>query len=1010
MSYSYLQIHNLDAGQGPEIHVDTLSVKIVLDPDGTSPAMGGSVGSAFGNQATPTLIRIRQGVDEINAVPIFETGSGLAPFPASGAWETSPISINAGLFVAGEKLFFDIHWDDNGNAGQEEGLDIYLSDNDTDNDGFATPAIIDASQSQGANANVAVGQGNDDTAVPAPYASMGALQGRMKIDTVQIKHRLHTENYPGGGYKPSQPASESAQADYKAYPADGMITNLRQAAFGTDGTDGDASLKTIPYVLSLDSIEARLASLSDADLSVAFDQPSPVWRAESDADDDGNGRVALKALGDMDVANDLDVAGRGDILGDAAVTGQLTVSDDATITGTLEVADSATIGGDLDAQAAFSVAGDAAFAGNVTMDGDLDVALNVDIQGSLTVEDALVVDGTSEFSGNVTAESDLTVDNQLDVNGSADFDVTDFNVDASGEIKLESDHNSVNPAIHIKAAAGIVKIEGTEGVEIHGPTEFKDDLLIKDSLILHGDTLEADEPDFIIKDDQGAILVNLNGSQSGMQAEITGDLTVGGNLVVVDSLEVDGQQLQATATVSTFGDNIIEINKDGDVSKKSVGIKLDGAQSERDFFFGINKDSSKFVFSKENAQPDSEDNDNKSWEDALMSEAYMSDLSQTTHVAAAELHFGSARAEGILAATGDMKIGASGSEILKVESQGTTIGGAAGAVVTVDGDAIVNESLKVDGGLLDVDGDADVLGGLIVEGIFKADDDGNGFSLVVDHSQVGLSGTEAAAVEQELDGTDSVDRLKLGTGVADVILDGDMQLDKAKLGSAVVDGRLEAYGKVGLGASDKEVRVYGELMAEMDVEMKEALRVSNDGAGNYGLVIDDAEQTAGLSIASRELAAGSDAMFTLASGKDMLLQGKLGVADDAIFSGDIWFDGKLASKSEFIMQDSFTDGDVYKDSENVDQSVYGFVLASDEMKSYNGVSRNKDVQELLLNVPSEVALVDLPTAEDGSNQKHISMMGILSSLISGGSMTRVEHAVASAGVEAGSPIDKYSRR
>ena len=205
MSNSYLQIHNLDAGQGPEIHVDTLSVKIVLENDPvvhTAPAMPGGVVNGWGVQAQPTLIRIRQGVDPNTATPIFETGSGLAQFPVSGAWETAPISIPAGTFVAGQKLFFDIEWDDDGDGnadGVEVDLDIYLNDTDTDGDGFATPAVIDASQSQGAPAGGVEGSYSFDGDLPADYASMSVLEGRMKIDSTQIKHRLHTANYSGGG-------------------------------------------------------------------------------------------------------------------------------------------------------------------------------------------------------------------------------------------------------------------------------------------------------------------------------------------------------------------------------------------------------------------------------------------------------------------------------------------------------------------------------------------------------------------------------------------------------------------------------------------------------------------------------------------------------------------------------------------------------------------------------------------------------------------------------------------
>jgi len=92
---------------------------------------------------------------------------------------------------------------------------------------------------------------------------------------------------------------------------------------------------------------------------------------------------------------------------------------------------------------------------------------------------------------------------------------------------------------------------------------------------------------------------------------------------------------------------------------------------------------------------------------------------------------------------------------------------------------------------------------------------------------------------------------------------------------------------------------------------------------------------------------------------------------------DIWFESHLKAKGEFLMQDEFTDGDLYTDKENASHAVQGYVLSKDAAQ----------LQAVLYNAPAAEAIVDI------GGDKHISIMGILSGLISGGSTLRYESAV-----------------
>ena len=218
-----------------------------------------------------------------------------------------------------------------------------------------------------------------------------------------------------------------------------------------------------------------------------------------------------------------------------------------------------------------------------------------------------------------------------------------------------------------------------------------------------------------------------------------------------------------------------------------------------------------------------------------------------------------------------------------------------------------------------------------------------------------------------------------------------MKISKLLSQDLVVAGEFQAYGKVGLSQAGMETRVYGGLSVEENAEFKAGLRVDTDGtagvAGHVWALVADADaQTAGLSIESddskaeyRALKAGSDAFFTLGDDKDMLLQGNLGIIGDVIAGGDIWLDGKLAAKSEFIMQDEFTDADVYSVPDGaggfMNKTVHGYCLAN---------HRNQ-LEAVLQHAPAGEAIVSI----DG--QDPVSIMGILSGIISGGSTVREEY-------------------
>jgi len=1111
MSFSYLQILNQD-GQGPEIYVDTQLIAIALDPSGTSPAMGGSIGTAFANQAVPTRIAIYQGAVYASSQLVYETGAGLAAFPASGAWQSPDIdaaSFSAPL-VSGEKLWMDVEWDDGGVAGAETSLELYL------NNSPAVVAFVTAAQAAQAAAAVE-GSFSFDGSLPADYASMDALQGRMKIDSTQIKHRLHTADYQNGGYKPSMPATATneADADYKAFPAPHTVTALREAA--EDGLAGASS--TIPYVIEMDMIEAQIARLLDSDMQINFDGESPVWKAESN-ESGGAFSPLLTAKGDLEVVRNLDVGGDATVSGDIVADGDATIGGNVDIDGSIDVGGDAVFQNNVDIQGILEVDGQSVLTGAVEMRDDLHVEGNLDAASDVTVGSDLSVAGTSQLSGNVDADSDLkvagqllvhgsvdmdltggfdvdsagdinidsssslasaiqiiasaggvtidggagvdlkgdvqshkdfdvdqdllvkgdatlmgnatlksdlevqgvstlkddvamqanldvdgnvdiggsavvqhemsvdgdatfaqdldiagatTVSGDLSVAGSVDIDATTFDVDATGNISMASDAN-----ITLDASAGILKLDGANGVEFNGPATFEQDVTIKDQLVIINDgSDDAEEPDFKIMHGT-AELVHFDGSNGGMEVNIEGDVTIGGSLVVTEALEVDGTTVNVVATVSTMGDNIIEINKDNSGAHKSVGILLDGASSERDFFFGINKDQDRFVLSKE-AAAGGWDADSDNGIDAL-DEDKKSDISDS-RVDAAELHAGDARFEGVVDIASDLKVGGA-SPTLHVDS--------AAAEVLIDGDAIVEAQVEVHG-ILDVDGAADIKNDLQITGKlevdYSADVDGlgnAGYRLTVDDAAAGTDGLEGTDSAADLEGNSiSGGRLALDSGTAHMVLKGDLEVADAKLARAVVEGEFQAFGSVGLGNSSSKVRVFGEFEAAKSAKFQESLRVHHAGSGDYDLLLDAAEQSAaGLAISSRELDVSNGAFMQLADGKDALFQGDVGVKGMLALGGDLWFAKHLRSKAEFLMQDSFTDGTdgvgnpyTYDDKGGTPHQIMGYTLAASIAQ----------IQAVLSNAPAAEAVVDI----DGD--KHISIMGILGGLIAGGSTLRYEY-------------------
>ena len=272
---------------------------------------------------------------------------------------------------------------------------------------------------------------------------------------------------------------------------------------------------------------------------------------------------------------------------------------------------------------------------------------------------------------------------------------------------------------------------------------------------------------------------------------------------------------------------------------------------------------------------------------------------------------------------------------------------------------------------MDVSGDVDISGGLSVDGIAKFDKDNNGdFLLEVDASQAGLSSSGSG-------------RSLLDSGAAHMDLDGDLQMHSILADQLEVAESLQAFGDVGLGASGKSVTAYGSLAAKLDATVEGFLKVDLISAGVHGLVADESAQSStGLEIsAARVLDSSNGAFLTLADGKDMLVKGSAAIGGDAIVGESIWFGDYLKSKAEFKMQDSFTDGaSPYVDHQGQDQYIHGYVLASSAA----------DVQALIDNSP-EAAVVEI---DDGSGnmEKHVSIISVLASLVSGGEQLRYEEA------------------
>ncbi len=362
-----------------------------------------------------------------------------------------------------------------------------------------------------------------------PLADIGTnYQGVDRLATTQMKQRMWSSQPEG--YRPRHKDSE--------FLAQGFITNMKSMTILAAKNAGHISqseydymkndhgmqdadmVPEVPLVMMLDSYRSSIARLLDADLGSYFDSESMIFRSESDADDDGSGRKALKALQDMDVVSDTSVLAALTVAQDLTVTQNFEAVNLSITAGTLEVGNETDLGNDpvadqVNLSSSLSVGTTTTFQKLADLVAELAVldqsgdasgfgmriteSLSIPAGGWLHVKDQ-GTPGSTLDDAQINAK--LKVLGLLDVDGSAlfqsntPFGMFTLTMTGEGEVRLWSTKNNPSDAdevqVHVRAdnAQGGVTVEANlititapyDSAEDEGGTEVTGNLIVGGSL------------------------------------------------------------------------------------------------------------------------------------------------------------------------------------------------------------------------------------------------------------------------------------------------------------------------------------------------------------------------------------------------------------------------------------------------------------------------------------------------------------------------------------------------
>jgi predicted acyltransferase (DUF342 family) len=340
--------------------------------------------------------------------------------------------------------------------------------------------------------------------------------------------------------------------------------------------------------------------------------------AENDLEVLGTTDLALTNIDDANILTDLDVGNNVRIAGDLTVTGSTILSGNVLMENDLDVLGSselrelsvqidASIGNDLRIAGNLTVTGSTILSGSVLMENDLEVIgsttlssltadginvlMDLDVDADVRIAGDLTVTGSTILSGNVLAENDLEVQGSLTVLTDANVqgDTTLASALVLGDLEVQQDADvkgnlyvtGTLDALSSSRLVGDVLMEGDLTVEgglvvtgsttlvapllaesdatVAGNLEVQGDVAVPNGSITVGDefgTINVGDPNASgadVLEIRSAGVLRLSGSvQLPLDLTVTGSTSLVGGLNVEGDVFTTGSNLDLTADVMTI--------------------------------------------------------------------------------------------------------------------------------------------------------------------------------------------------------------------------------------------------------------------------------------------------------------------------------------------------------------------------------------------------------------------------------------------------------------------------
>ena len=238
------------------------------------------------------------------------------------------------------------------------------------------------------------------------------------------------------------------------------------------------------------------------------------------------------------------------------------------------------------------------------------IAIDV-FTGAATAEETLTIAGTANEIETAASGNTVTIGLPTDVDIAGDLDVNTLDVAASAEIASAKIEDLTNNRIVLAGTGG----------------ELEDDA----NLTFNGTTLDVGAGNFTVAHASGN--TNIEGTLTVKGNVTLGDSTsdtvqTGGNLTVGGDLTVQGTTTSVNSTTTTLTDPVIELAKDtssADGIDRGVRFKYHNGSAVKDGFFGLDIQTERFVFTKDEDFSGGE-NASSPWHDAQFGGAYLGNV------------------------------------------------------------------------------------------------------------------------------------------------------------------------------------------------------------------------------------------------------------------------------------------------------------------------------------------------------------------------------------------------